>query len=58
MSCMEAIARKRACVRGKEVDWHKVSEIVLKDFRSGALGQISLEEPGHEIPYRDLLLDQ
>lgn len=56
MACMELIARKRACVRGKEVDWHKVSEIVLKDLRSGALGRISLEEPGVETPYRDLLL--
>lgn len=54
MECMEAIARKRACVRGSEVDWHKVSEIVLKDLRSGALGSISLEEPNIEIPYREL----
>lgn len=55
MECMEAIARQRACVRGRDVDWHKVSEIVLKDLRSGALGRISLEEPDQEIPYRDLL---
>lgn len=57
MECMELIARKRACVRGKEVDWHKVSEIVLKDLRSGALGGISLEEPDRQILYRDLLED-
>ena len=55
MKCMELIARKRACIRGQEVDWHKVSEIVLKDLRSGALGRISLEEYDREIPYRDLL---
>lgn len=55
MACMEAIARSRACVRGREVDWHKVSEVVLKDLRSGALGQISLEEPDQEFIYRDLL---
>ncbi len=55
MECMEAIARQRACVKGRDVDWHKVSEIVLKDLRSGALGRISLEEPDQEIPYRDLL---
>ncbi|ATX76157.1 MAG: ribosome biogenesis GTPase YlqF [Reinekea forsetii] len=54
-ACMEAIARSRACVRGREVDWHKVSEVVLKDLRSGALGQISLEEPDQEFIYRDLL---
>lgn len=58
MECMELIARKRACVRGKEVDWHKVSEIVLKDLRSGALGGVSLEEPDRQILYRDLLEDQ
>jgi ribosome biogenesis GTPase A len=57
MDCMELIARKRACIRGKEVDWHKVSEIILKDLRSGALGRISLEEPDNEIPYRDLIED-
>ena len=57
MDCMAAVARKRACVRGQEVDWHKVSEIVLKDLRSGALGRVSLEEPDQEIPYRDLLED-
>jgi ribosome biogenesis GTPase A len=57
MSCMELIARKRACIRGREVDWHKVSEIVLKDLRSGALGHISLEEPDRETFYRDLLED-
>lgn len=57
MACMEMIARKRACIRGSEVDWHKVSEIVLKDLRSGALGRISLEEPDREIAYRDLIED-
>lgn len=57
LDCMAAIARKRACIRGKEVDWHKVSEIILKDFRSGMLGRLSLEEPGREIPYRELDVD-
>ncbi|TXR54038.1 ribosome biogenesis GTPase YlqF [Reinekea thalattae] len=55
MACMEQIARQRACIRGREVDWHKVSEIVLKDLRSGALGRISLEEVDNEVLYRDLL---
>lgn len=54
MDTLEMIARKRACVRGREVDWHRVSEVILKDFRSGALGRISLEEPDNEVPYRDL----
>lgn len=55
MECMEDIARHRACVKGGSVDWHKVSEIVLKDLRNGSLGRISLEEPENEILYRDLL---
>ncbi|MFQ3260894.1 ribosome biogenesis GTPase YlqF [Reinekea sp.] len=55
MECMEAIARHRACVKGGSVDWHKVSEIILKDLRNGALGRISLEEPEREVLYRDLL---
>jgi len=57
MDCMEAIARKRACVKGREVDWHKVSEIILKEMRSGVLGRISLEEPGREVPYREIDAD-
>lgn len=57
MDCMADIARKRACVRGREVDWHRVSEIVLKELRGGMLGRISLEEPDNEIPYRELDVD-
>lgn len=57
MSCMEALAKQRACFKGGHVDWHKISEIVLKDLRSGSLGRISLEEPDHEVFYRDLLED-
>lgn len=55
MECMEAIARHRACIKGGSVDWHKVSEIILKDLRNGSLGRISLEEPEREVLYRDLL---
>lgn len=54
MDCMAEIARKRACVRGREVDWHRVSEIVLKELRSGVLGRVSFEEPDRDVPYREL----
>ena len=57
MDCMAEIARKRACVRGREVDWHRVSEIILKELRGGILGRISLEEPGRDVPYRELEVD-
>lgn len=42
----EKIGRKRGCiVSGGEVDMHRVSMLLLDDFRSGALGRISLETP-------------
>lgn len=43
---LESIAASRGAIskRGK-VDWHKTSEILLNDFRSGKLGRISLERP-------------
>ena len=41
---MDAIAVKRACVRkGGIADLYKVSEIILNDYRSGMLGEITLE---------------
>jgi len=43
---IEAIGQKRGCLRpGGVVDLHKASEILLKEFRSGKLGGISLETP-------------
>ncbi|MBA4544016.1 ribosome biogenesis GTPase YlqF [Thermoactinomyces daqus] len=43
---MEMIGRKRGClIRGGEIDYEKVAEILLNDLRSGRLGQITLELP-------------
>ena len=45
---IEGIARKRGCLvkgRGGEPDLEKASLILLTDYRSGALGRISLETP-------------
>ena len=43
---LEMIGRKRGCLRpGGVLDLHKASEILLKEFRSGKLGGISLETP-------------
>ena len=40
------IGRRRGCLRaGGTVDLHKAAEILVHDFRSGALGRISLETP-------------
>ncbi|MCX8086476.1 MAG: ribosome biogenesis GTPase YlqF [Rhodocyclaceae bacterium] len=42
---LEAVARRRGCLRKGELDLEKASLVLLKDFRSGALGRISLETP-------------
>jgi len=41
---LEEIGRKRGClVKGGEVDFTKVANILFEEFRSGKIGQISLE---------------
>lgn len=48
---LDAIARNRGCVgKNRGVDWHKVSDVLLNDFRSGKLGPISLERPPEQSP--------
>jgi ribosome biogenesis GTPase A len=43
---LEAIARRRACVqKGGGLDLEKAANILLTDYRGGALGRISLETP-------------
>lgn len=45
---IEAIARKRGCLRKgrkEEYDLEKAAILLLSDYRSGALGRISLETP-------------
>ncbi len=45
---VETVARKRGCIfkgRGGELDLEKAAMILLTDYRSGALGRISLETP-------------
>ena len=43
---VEAVARRRGClVKGGGLDLEKAALILLTDYRSGALGRISLETP-------------
>lgn len=43
---LEAIGAKRGCLRkGGMANLHKVSEILLHEFRSGMMGELSLETP-------------
>jgi len=38
--------KNRGClIRGGEIDYNKVSNIVVDEFRSGKIGRISLERP-------------
>ena len=46
LEAMDAIAIKRGCIKkGGDIDYTKVSRLILDDFRSGRLGRISLEHP-------------
>lgn len=48
IAVLECVAKKRGCIikgRGGELDLEKASGILLTDYRSGALGRISLETP-------------
>jgi ribosome biogenesis GTPase A len=45
---IDAVARKRGCLvkgRGGEYDRERAAQILMTDYRSGALGRISLETP-------------
>lgn len=46
LDIMEDIGRKRGCIiKGGEIDYTKVSNILLDEFRKGKIGKISLEFP-------------
>lgn len=46
LDIMDEIGRARGCLlRGAEIDYTKVSNIILDEFRKGVLGNITLEEP-------------
>jgi ribosome biogenesis GTPase A len=46
VSLIEAVAKRRACrLKGGGWDLEKAAHILLTDYRSGALGRISLETP-------------
>lgn len=46
LAIMEAIGRKRGCILAKnEIDYNRVSRLILDEFRKGVIGRISLETP-------------
>ena len=43
---LDAIARKRGClISGGNIDYNRISVILLDEFRGGKIGKISLERP-------------
>lgn len=46
LEIMEAIGSRRGCIiKGGEIDYTKVSNLILDEFRKGVIGNISLEFP-------------
>lgn len=46
LDTLDAIARKRGCLmRGNEIDYMRISVLLLDEFRGGKIGKITLERP-------------
>ncbi len=47
LELLETVGRKRGCIVSKgEIDYSRISAIVLDEFRGGKIGRITLEKPG------------
>lgn len=46
------IGKKRGTITDGEVDITKASEAIVRDFRAGRIGRVSLEHPDKEVPFR------
>ncbi len=46
---LEAVAKRRGCLKGNRMDIEKAAMILLTEFRSGKLGRISLETPASRM---------
>ena len=54
---LEAIGKSRGCVRsGGFIDMQRVSEILIHEIRSGALGPLSFETP--EMVKQETVVEQ
>jgi len=48
LETLDNIARKRGClIKGGEIDYNRISTIILDEFRGGKIGNISLERPNN-----------
>jgi len=51
LNVMEDIGYTRGCIRGKgDIDYTRVSNLIIDEFRKGKIGRITLEKP-NEIDY-------
>lgn len=49
LDTMEAIAKKRGCILpGKRIDYERVANVLLDEFRAGTIGKITLEKVANE----------
>lgn len=47
LELLETVARKRGCIISKgQIDYSRISAIILDEFRGGKIGRITLEKPG------------
>lgn len=50
LALFDAIGKKRGCLLpGGYIDYDKAAEIILRELRSGTLGQVTLEQPPHTV---------
>lgn len=50
LEVLDTIARKRGCMfKGNEVDYLRVANVLLDEFRSGRIAKISLERPTDKV---------
>lgn len=46
LETLNSIARRRGClIKGGEIDYDRISTVILDEFRAGKIGNISLERP-------------
>lgn len=49
LDTMETIAMKRGCILpGKRIDYERIANVLLDEFRAGKIGRITLEKVDHE----------
>ncbi len=58
LELLETVGRKRGCIIARgEIDYSRISAIVLDEFRGGKIGRITLEKP-HEKQQSDIPNDK